>query len=150
MKYHHVKVPLKVTPITMAVYAIAVIPLMLMILEITSELPDNKTKMAAYADDFSAAAGSLENLKYWWEVLCQLGPKFGYFPQAIKSWLIVKPQVFVKATSLFQNTKIQITENGKRHLGAVIGTKTYKEEYVAEKIHTWISELTYVKSNSKD
>ena len=101
----------------MAVHTIAVIPLMLMILEITSELPDKKTKMTAYADDLSAA-GSLESLKYWWEVLCQLGPKFAYYPQAIQFWLIVKPQVSVKGTLLYQNTKIQIAEKGKRHLGA--------------------------------
>ena len=39
-------------PIAMAIYAIAVIPLMLMVLEETNQLPDKRTEMAAYADDF--------------------------------------------------------------------------------------------------
>ena len=76
-------------PIAMAGYAITIIPMMLIILEITADLPDNETKMAAYADDLTAA-GSLESLKCWWDTLCKLGPKFGYYPQATKSWLIVK------------------------------------------------------------
>ena len=127
-------------PIAMAVYAIAIIPLMLMILEITNQLPDTKTKMAAYADDFSAA-GSIENLMYWWETLCKLGPKFGYYPEASKSWLIVKPRSMTKATHTFNKTDIKITKNGKRHLGAVIGSTTYRDTYVSDKVNQWCNEI---------
>lgn len=42
-------------PIAMAVYAVAVNPLLLMVLEITDNLPGVHTKSEAYADDFSAA-----------------------------------------------------------------------------------------------
>ena len=42
-------------PIAMAVYAMAVLPLLLMLLEIVTEVPDNTAKMIAYADDFTAA-----------------------------------------------------------------------------------------------
>ena len=38
----------------MAVYAIAIIPMILMIVDITSKI-DDSTKAAAYADDFTAA-----------------------------------------------------------------------------------------------
>ena len=55
-------------PIAMAIYAIAVITLMLMVLEITNKLPDKKTKMCTYADAFSAG-GSIKNLKHWWDTL---------------------------------------------------------------------------------
>ena len=75
-------------PIAMAVYAIAIIPLILMIVEITSHA-DNITKTAAYADDITAA-GKIIQLKHWWDTLCELGPKFGYYPEARKSWLIIK------------------------------------------------------------
>ena len=37
------------------VYAMAVLPLLLMLLEIVTEVPDNTAKMIAYADDFTAA-----------------------------------------------------------------------------------------------
>ena len=40
--------------IAMAVYAIAIIPMILMIVDITSKI-DDSTKAAAYADDFTAA-----------------------------------------------------------------------------------------------
>ena len=127
-------------PIAMAVYAVAVIPLILMILEITNQLPDKKTKMAAYADDFSAG-GSVENLKHWWDALCHLGPKFGYYPEATKCWIIVKPCFEEKVKQYFKDTEIKITKNGKRHIGAVVGTNEYKHEYVSEKIDVWINEL---------
>jgi len=45
----------------MAVYAIAAMPLLLMVLEITDNLLGIRTKSEAYADDFSAA-GSIRNL----------------------------------------------------------------------------------------
>ena len=127
-------------PIAMAVYAIAIIPLILMILEITADLPENDTKLAAYADDFTAA-GNLKSLKYLWDTLCEMGPKFGYYPQASKSWLIVKSHTVHRAKSIFENTDIQITTSGKRHLGAVIGTLSYKNQYMEEKINTWIDEI---------
>ena len=41
-------------PTAMSIYAIAIIPLVLMIMEIMSTSPDNVSKMIAYADDFTA------------------------------------------------------------------------------------------------
>ena len=58
----------------MPVYALSVIPLMLMLLEITNTKTNSDAKIVAYADDFSAA-GSISSLKYWWDILCELGPK---------------------------------------------------------------------------
>ena len=90
--------------------------------------------MAAYTDDFSAA-GTVENLMYWWETLYKLGPKFEYYPEASKSWLIVKPRSMTKATHTFNTTDIKIIESGKRHLGAVIGSTTYRDTYVSDKVN---------------
>ena len=59
-------------PIAMAVYAIAIIPMILMIVDITSKI-DDSTKTAAYADDVTAA-GKIIQLKNWWKTLCILGP----------------------------------------------------------------------------
>ena len=36
---------------------------------------------------------------------------------------------------------IKITSSGKRHLGAVVGSESFKNEYVGEKIDEWVSEL---------
>ena len=51
-------------PVAMPIYALSVIPLMLMILETTNTNTYSDAKMVAYADDFSAA-GSISSLKYW-------------------------------------------------------------------------------------
>ena len=52
-------------PVGMPIYALSVIPLMLMVLEIVKTKTNSDAKMIAYADDFSAA-GSISSLKYWW------------------------------------------------------------------------------------
>ena len=40
---------------------------------------DNTTKTGGYADNLTAV-GTVVSLRNWWETLCRLGPKFGYFP----------------------------------------------------------------------
>ena len=127
-------------PTAMSIYAIAIIPLVLMIMEIMSTSPDNTSKMVAYAGDFTAR-GTVKYLKYWCETLCELGPKFGYYPEASKTWLIVKNDFYDIANTTFKSTKINVTSNGKRHLGAVISSRSYKEDYMNGKINHWIKEV---------
>ena len=69
-------------PTAMEMYAVTIIPL-IMLLELTEKFPNKKTKMVAFADDLSAG-GSLSNIKKWWKALRNLGPKFGYNPEASK------------------------------------------------------------------
>ena len=127
-------------PVAMTVYAIAIIPLILMILEITESLSDCTSKAAAYADDLTEA-GCIPGLKYWWNQLCELGPNFGYFPLALKPWLIIKPEVDGKVKTTFQGSGVQITTEGKRHLSASLGSTKYKEEYISSKVDQWIVQL---------
>ena len=127
-------------PTAMAMYAIATTPLIMTLLELTEKFLNKQTKMVAFADDLSAG-GSLSNIKKWWKSLCNLGPKFGCNPEVSKSWLIVKPQLVKEAEKLFENTKINITVNGKRHLGAVIGSQEYRDEYVINKTDQIANEL---------
>ena len=44
----------------------------------------------------------------------------------------------IDAEIVLKDNEIQITLNGKRHLGAVIGTMEYKDEYINKKIETWL------------
>ena len=132
----------------MAMYAIAIIPLIMMLLKLTEKFLNKQTKMVASADDLSAG-GSLNNIKKWWEALCNLVPKFGYNPEASKCWLIVKPQLVKEAEKLFENTKINITVNGKRHLGAVIGSQEYRDEYVINKTDQIANELNNLCETAK-
>ena len=71
----------------------------------------------------------------------ELGRKFGYFSQVSKSWLIIKPEVEGKAKAIFQGSGVQITTEGKRHLGASLGSTKYKEEYLSSKVDEWIAQL---------
>ena len=42
----------------------------------------------------------------------------------------------------FKEIAINVTVPGQRHLGAVIGSREYVEEYVNDKVTNWISEIT--------
>ena len=42
---------------------------------------------------------------------------------------------------MFADTDINITIEGKRHLGAVVGSRSYTEEYVAGKVEKWTEEI---------
>ena len=97
-------------------------------------------KQVWLADD-AAAGGKLEDLVKWYDMLCHEGNRYGYFVNGSKSWLIVKTEEdIVKAKNIFGN-RVNITSEGKRHLGAVLGTKSYKDEYCNSKVSNWIYEL---------
>ena len=93
---------------------------------------NNTTKTAAYADELTAA-GTIIHLRNWWETLCRLESKFGYFSVGSKSWLTVKEKVVQKAQSVFKGANIKIITEGQQRLGAVIGSETFKQKYVQEK-----------------
>ena len=120
-------------PTAMSMCAAAIIPLIMMLLELTKIFSNKQTKMVAFAD-YLSAGGSLSNIKKWWKALCNLGQKIGYNPEASKCWLIVKPQLVKEVEKLFENTKINITVNVKRHLGAVIGSQECRDEYLIKKL----------------
>ena len=80
-----------------------------------------RIKQVWLADDASAA-GKLEDLVKWYEQLIKSGKDHGYNVNKGKCWLIVKNQdLEEKAKELFGET-INITTEGQRHLGAVIGS----------------------------
>ena len=68
-------------PLPMPFYALVTIPLI-------KSLP-NTVKQVWYADD-GTALGSVRHLRNWWNELNSIGPSFGYFPNAVKTWLVVK------------------------------------------------------------
>ena len=70
------------------------------------------------------------------------GPLFGYYPNGVKTWLIVKPALEDAAQATFAGTDVQITVQGKRHLGAALGTRSFAEQYVTERVTTWTKELS--------
>ena len=71
-----------------------------------------------------------------------------YFVNRTKTWLIVKKEHMSSATDLFHKEGIQITLQGRRHLGAALGSRSFTEEYVTSKVTSWVKETvkltTYV------
>lgn len=126
-------------PTAMAIYALGIMPLLTQLIN-TMEEQKYDIKIVAYADDITGA-GKLDELQNWWSALNIYGPKFGYNPQGQKSWLIVKQAHEQKAQTIFKDTEIQITVTGQRHLGAVIGSDNYRQEYVEELVKDWVSQL---------
>ena len=52
-------------------------------------------------------------------------------------------------TDLFQQTNINITCEGKRHLGAAIGSREFHKEYAEKKINNWCSEIEQLANIAK-
>ena len=122
-------------PLSMALYAISLQPLITHLHLVSS------TKQCWFADDASGA-GSTMQLKTWWDTLAEIGPDYGYYPKDEKCWLIVKPEKEEIAKETFKGTAINITTQGQKHLGAVVGSRSYLTEYVDEKVEGWIKEVT--------
>ena len=122
-------------PVAMAMYSIGMSVLQN---KLNSLNPD--IKEVAYADDM-LGLGKLEKLKLWWDSVERLGPDFGFFPNASKSVLIVKPESFDLAKRIFEGTMVQVKDSGHRYLGAVLGSKQYEEQFVQGKVNEWIKEV---------
>lgn len=130
-------------PVAMAMYAIG-----LSVLQDNLTYEETKVKSVAYADDY-IGAGTLQDLRTWWNKLENKGKKFGYITNANKSCLIVKPGKEDQAKRVFNDSPIQITAEGHEHLGAVIGTETFKTHYLQKKVEEWKSEITRLSEIAK-
>ena len=56
-------------------------------------------------------------------------------------YIIVKEEHEHKAKVLFADTNAHVTINGKSHLGAALGAKSFTEEYVSSKVTKWTKEI---------
>ena len=116
----------------MYMYAIGTLPLI-------RKLP-NSVQHIWFADD-AAAGGQLDQLRTWWDSIQEQGPDYGYFSNAEKSWLIVKEKDLHQAERIFDGTGINIATDGKKHLGAPLGSDTFSKSFVAAKVEKWVEEI---------
>ena len=58
-----------------------------------------------------------------------------------KSHLILKHQHEQKAKDIFHETNINVTTSVQRHLGVVLGSELYREEYVKDSVKYWKQQL---------
>ena len=121
-------------PLAMAMYAIGTLPL------IHKLQGEGDVTQAWYADDASAG-GRTPDLRVWWDSLVSWGPHYGYNPNPGKTWLVVKPEHFPAAEEHFRGSGVNISTQGHRHLGVPLGSKSFVEEFVRDKISCWGSEI---------
>ena len=80
-------------------------------------------------------------IREWWEMVVKEGPKYGYYPKAEKSWLVVKEEKLEEAERIFLGTNVNITTDGRKYLGGFVGKKEGSETYVNELVAEWVKQL---------
>ena len=50
---------------------------------------------------------------------------------------------------IFKDTNLNITNEGKRHLGAVVGMEEFRKEYVTMSVNKWVAELKLLSTIAK-
>ncbi len=102
-----------------AMYAFGVVPLIDRLRVVL------KVLQAFYTDDASAGE-RLAALRKFWDMLVEVGPIYEYYPKALKTFLVVKVEVYAEAVETFCRSGVQITQAGRGvsvciWLGADIG-----------------------------
>ena len=110
----------------MAMYAVAITPLIRI-------LEGIEMKQVWFAND-TTAGGGLTGLRKWWDRKVERGLAYGCYPNLTKTCLVVREESAEMAKEVLQGTGISVTEDGKRHLGAAIGTQAFVERYVEQKV----------------
>jgi len=125
-------------PLAMPLYALAVLPI---ITRLSADPDSSVAKQAWFADDAGAGA-KLRALRQWWDLLVQVGPSFGYHPNASKTWLVVKPDHLQEARVVFDGSGVQITAEGRPYLGAPIGSDAFCNQFIANRITSYCQEIS--------
>ena len=53
----------------------------------------------------------------------------------------MKPEKYETAKDMFKDTNLNTTNEGKRHLGAVVGTEESRKQYLIMTVNEWVTEL---------
>ena len=102
-----------------------------------------------YADD-SSGTGTLEAIHSWWVHLNWIGPTYGYYPKASKTHIILKSaELMDRAREMF-GPDIQITTEGKRHIGAALGSEQFKVRYIEDKVSKWVKDVEEMSDIAKE
>ena len=123
-------------PTAMGAYILGTLPLIKFLLQFVN-LNEMNVKEAVFAEEFSIA-GSLNSIKDYRDELAAISPKYGYFPNPAKPYLIGKEE----AENVFANSRVNVTAEGKRRLGAVIGSTEYCDQYVKDLLKDWNNQFT--------
>ena len=84
----------------------------------------------------------MRRLKEWWDKLNSFGLMYGYHPNPVKTYLVVKTEKKTsEAKELFGGTGVNICDTGRPYLGAPMGSDNYAGQFISRKVSNWISEV---------
>ena len=115
-------------PLAMPMYALATIPLFRYLKHTIGDV-----NQAWYVDD-ACTAGEVTRLCKWWHQISTRGPRFRYFNNATKTWIVTKQNCFSKAAAAFVDTGVKVTSEGRPYLGAPLGTDEFIHTFVESKV----------------
>ena len=69
-----------------------------------------------------------------------MGPHYGYFPNAVISWLLGKQDHVDEATLLFDGSKINIPTSRWRLLGAALGSQAFMTDFCLKRLLSFQNE----------
>ena len=126
-------------PLAMAMYAIATVPFIHRL--------QQQVRRVWFSDDATAGGKLLHMYMHdWWDELVSHGESYGYSANASKTWLVVKPEYLAQAKEIFADSGVQITSEGRRHLVAALGTKSFTDAFVSKKVQDWVQEIDTLSS----
>ena len=123
-------------PLSMFLYAIGTMPLIRLL-----KNPSLWTQVW-YADDASAC-GKLCHLRQWFDLLLDVGPGFGYFPNPQKSSIVVGPASRSAAERLFGSLGVEVVCD-HRFLGGFLGNVSARDAFVCTKVDQWVSDIQHL------
>ena len=85
-------------PLAMAMFVMASIPLV-------HKVASACSTQTWFADD-AASGGELRHIRDWWDKLSTNGPKYGYYPNAVKTYLLAKREKLEEARAVFAETGV--------------------------------------------
>ena len=129
---YYLKKALLSDPLAMAMYAVGTQPLIHRL--------DGIAKQVWYADD-SAAGSRLERLRRWWDLLVEVSPLYGYFPNGSKTHVLAKSNHVEAAKEIFKGTGVVISTEGERYLGGAVGKSSFVRQNVKRKVEGWVNEV---------
>ena len=97
--------------LAMAMYALAITQL---IDQLRARCPT--VHQPWYTDD-ATGASACRKLNLWWNELTSYGPSFGYYPNASKTYVVVKEKHESSAKETFTGTDVHIIIHGNDILG---------------------------------
>ena len=83
----------------------------------------------------------MSELRKWWDNINTLGKPYGYFPNACKTVLLVREELYERACRYFEGSNVMIRTDGVKLLGSPIGTEAFMESQFKSKFECWTADL---------